>query len=105
VTVSLLHVVDPDEAAAGREFLAEWAEGHGLGDAELRVETGDPETVIGEVGAEYSLVIVGATERGLLSRIVRGSLAFDAVEALDTPVLLTERPSTRSLVERLFGSR
>jgi len=105
VNVSLLHVVDGGGEAAGREFLRDWAAGHQLSDAERHVETGDVETVIERMGAEYGLVILGATERGLLSRIVRGSLVFDAVEALDTPVLLTERPSERSLRERLFGSR
>ena len=103
--VSLLHVVDEGGEASGREFLAGWAEGHGLGDADLRVETGDVEAAIGRVGEGYDLVIVGATERGLLSRIVRGSLALEAVERLDTPVLLAERPSARSLRERLFGGR
>jgi nucleotide-binding universal stress UspA family protein len=100
---SLLHVVDEGDEQSGREFLAAWADGHGLGDAELRVETGDVEETIGRVGEGYDLVIVGATERGLLSRIVRGSLAFETVETLDTPVLLAERPSSRSLWERLFG--
>jgi len=105
VDVSLLHVVEPEEEDAGREFLRDWADGHGLTDADLQIETGDVGATIGDVGDDYSLVIVGATERGLLSRIVRGSLAFDAIEALDTPVLLTERPSARSLWARLFGSR
>ena len=103
--VSLLHVVASGEEEAGRTFLSEWAEGHQLGSAELRIESGDVETVIGELGSEYSLVIIGATERGLLSRIIRGSLAFDTIERLETPVLLTERPSSRSLRERIFGSR
>jgi nucleotide-binding universal stress UspA family protein len=103
--VSLLHVVDPGEEASGREFLADWAAGHGLDDAELRVETGDVEAAIGRVGESYDLVIVGATERGLLSRIARGSLAYETIETLDTPVLLAERPSGRSLWERLFGGR
>jgi len=103
--VSLLHVVASGEEEAGRTFLSEWAEGHQLGSAELRIESGDVETVIGELGSEYSLVIIGATERGLLSRIIRGSLAFDTIERLETPVLLTERPSSRSLRERVFGSR
>jgi nucleotide-binding universal stress UspA family protein len=105
VTVSLLHVVDPGGEDAGREFLTEWAEGHGLADADLRIETGDVETQIGRIGREYSMVILGATERGLLSRVIRGSLAFDTIEGLDTPVLLAERPSERSLRERLFGRR
>jgi len=50
-------------------------------------------------------VIVGATERGLLSRIVRGSLAFATIERLETPVLLAERPSGRSFLDRLLGRR
>jgi len=105
VDVSLLHVVDDGGEEAGHEFLTGWAAGHGLDDAELRVETGDVEETIGRLGPGYSLVIVGATERGLLSRVVRGSLAFDTIERLDTPVLLAERPSRRSLRERLFGRR
>jgi amino acid transporter/nucleotide-binding universal stress UspA family protein len=105
VDVSLLHVVDSGGEEAGREFLTDWAAGHQLDDAELRVETGDIEAIIGDVGTEYSLVIIGATERGLLSRIIRGSLVFDTIKTLDVPVLLTERPSGRSLRERLFGGR
>jgi len=105
VDISLLHIVDSGEEDAGRTFLSEWAESHQLGNAALRIESGDVETVIGELGSEYSLVIIGATERGLLSRIIRGSLAFDTIQRLETPVLLTERPSSRSLRERIFGRR
>ncbi|MFC7021295.1 MULTISPECIES: amino acid permease [Haloarcula] len=105
VDVSLLHIVDDGEEAAGREFLSDWADGHQLGDAELLIETGDVETAIGTVGSAYSLVIIGATERGLLSRIVRDSLAFETLETLETPVLLAERPSSRTLRERIFGRR
>ena len=103
VDVSLLHVVESGKEDAGRSFLSEWAEGHQLENAELRIEAGDVETIIGQLGSEYSLVIIGATERGLLSRIIRGSLAFDTIERLETPVLLTERPSSRSVRERIFG--
>jgi amino acid transporter/nucleotide-binding universal stress UspA family protein len=105
VDVSLLHIVDSGGEESGREFLTDWAASHQLADADLRVEAGDVETTIGKVGSEYSLVIIGATERGLLSRIVRGSLVFDTIDRLDTPVLLTERPSSRSLRERVFGRR
>ncbi|WP_138004812.1 amino acid permease [Halalkalirubrum salinum] len=103
VDVSLLHIVDAGQEDEGRTFLREWAAGHQLADAELRIETGDVEATIARLGADYSLVIVGATERGLLSRIIRGSLVFDTIKNLDTPVLLAERPSSRSLWERLFG--
>ncbi|NHN42625.1 amino acid permease [Halorubellus sp. JP-L1] len=105
VDVSLLHVVDPGDETAGREFLADWAASHDLSDAELLVNSGDVETEIRHVGAEYGMVIVGATERGLLSRVVRGSLAMDAIERLDVPVLLAERPTSRSVRDRLFGRR
>ncbi|MDB2225007.1 universal stress protein [Halorubrum ezzemoulense] len=103
--VSLLHVVDEGEAASGREFLTDWADGHGLGDVDLRVETADIGATIERIGEGYDLVVVGATERGLLSRVVRGSLASAAIQRLDTSVLLAERPSSRSLRERLIGGR
>ncbi|MFW5963591.1 MAG: amino acid permease [Natronomonas sp.] len=103
--VSLLYVAEEGEEDAGRTFLTEWADDHGLSGATIHVETGDVQDAIGRIGAEHSLVVIGATERGLLSRIVRGSLAFDVLERLDTPVLLAERPSSRSLRERLFGRR
>jgi amino acid transporter/nucleotide-binding universal stress UspA family protein len=103
--VSLLYVAEEGEEDAGRAFLAEWADDHDLPGATIHVESGDVQDAIGRIGAEHSLVVIGATERGLLSRIVRGSLAFDVLERLDTPVLLAERPSSRSLLERLFGRR
>jgi len=105
VDVSLLHVVSAGEEEAGREFLQTWSADHGLADAELRVEAGDVESVIGRLSEEYDLVLIGATDRGLLSRIVRDSLAFDIIDSLETPVLLAERPTRRSLRQRLFGRR
>ena len=101
--VSLLHAVDAGEETQGREFLTGWADDHSLPDAEILVEAGGVGDVLGRIGDDYSLVIVGATDRGLLSRIVSGSLVIDAVETLETPVLLAERPSARSIRERLFG--
>jgi hypothetical protein len=80
-----------------------WLADHELSDADLLVETGDVETAIGDAAADRSLVIVGATERGLLSRIVGGSLNLSVLDDLDTAVLLAERPHERSLWERLFG--
>jgi nucleotide-binding universal stress UspA family protein len=105
VDVSLLHVVSAGEEAAGREFLREWAADHQLADAALHVETGEVESVIGRLSADYDLVLIGATDRGLVSRIVRDSPALDIIESLETPVLLAERPTPRSLKERLFGRR
>ncbi|WP_115891743.1 amino acid permease [Haloferax sp. Atlit-48N] len=99
--ISVLHVAD--EVAAGREFLEQWVAEHDLHGVEQLVETGDVETVIGEAAADKSLVLVGATETGLLSRLVGGSLALSVLDDLETTVLLAERPRRRSLRERLFG--
>jgi amino acid transporter/nucleotide-binding universal stress UspA family protein len=99
--VSVLHVAD--DVASGRAFLEEWVADHGLTDVELLVETGDVEAAIGDAATDKSLVLVGATERGLVSRIVGGSLTLSVLDDLDTTVLLAERPRTRSIRERLFG--
>ncbi|WP_423995340.1 formate/nitrite transporter family protein [Halorubrum trapanicum] len=104
--VTLLHVVDgPENRGEGELFLANWAEEHGLEDAEFVVDDGgDVETGICDAAADKTLVIIGATEKGLLSRLVSNSLHLDVIHDVDASVLLTERPSSRSLRERLFGS-
>ena len=104
--VTLLHVVDgPENRGRGEAFLANWAADHGLEDAELVVDdAGDVEDGICRAAADKTLVIIGATEKGLLSRLVSNSLHLDVIHDVDASVLLTERPSSRSLRERLFGS-
>jgi nucleotide-binding universal stress UspA family protein len=104
--VTLLHVVDgPENRGRGESFLANWAADHGLEDAELVVDdAGDVEDGICRAAGDKTLVIIGATEKGLLSRLVSNSLHLDVIHDVDASVLLTERPSSRSLRERLFGS-
>ena len=101
--VTLLHVADEGEAAEAEAFLEDWAADQDLAEATLRVETGDVEAAIERAAADASLLVVGATERGLLSRLVRGSLVLDVVEEVDCSVVMAEQRRRRSLRERLFG--
>ncbi|MEZ3114433.1 amino acid permease [Halobaculum sp. MBLA0147] len=99
--VTLLHVADDEDR--GVAFMDDWARDHGLSDVNIRVETGDTEAAIERAARDATMVLLGATERGLLSRIVDGSAVIDVAENLDCSVVLAERPTGRSLRERLFG--
>ncbi|GAB3673819.1 amino acid permease [Halopiger thermotolerans] len=103
--ITLLHVVDDErERADGEAFLTEWAADHDLEDAGIRIDaSGDVEAAIADEAAAHSLLIIGATERGLLSRLLRGSVAYDVIDEVDCSVILAERPTSRSLRDRLFG--
>ncbi|MFC7155157.1 formate/nitrite transporter family protein [Halomarina halobia] len=103
--ITLLHVVDgPDEREAGERFLADWATEHDLDDAALAVDdSGDVEGAIAREAADHTLLLIGATDRGLLSRLLTDSLHFDVVNDTNRSVLLVERAIERTLRERLFG--
>ncbi len=105
-SVELLHVVDgPGEREAGEQFLADWAVEQDLAEATMTVDdSGDLETAIENAAEDASLVIMGATERGLLSRLVSDSLHMDVIDDVDVSVLMAERKGG-GILERLFGRR
>jgi formate/nitrite transporter FocA (FNT family)/nucleotide-binding universal stress UspA family protein len=104
--ITLLHVVDgPAQREAGETFLAEWAEGHDLADAPRLVDdSGDIEAAIEREAADHTMVMMGATEQGILARLITDSLHLNVVDEVDSTVVLAERESDRSLAERLFGA-
>ena len=103
--ITLLHVVGGESARGGGErFLEDWAERMDLDDAKLEVAvSSDLEAAIGAAADEHTLLLIGASERGLLSRLVRRSLIYDVVERVDSSVLLAETKQDRSLLDRLIG--
>src|SRR6056297_2157436 len=104
--ITLLHVVDgPDQREAGNRFLDEWADGHDLADTTQIVDdSGHVEDAIERAAADHSMVMLGATEQGILSRLVTDSLHLNVVDEVDSTVVLAERATDRSLTERLFGA-
>ena len=103
--VELLHVVaDEADRRAGEAYLSDWAESHDLEDVTITVDAGDIESAIADAATDATMLMIGATEEGLLSRVASDSLHLDVVDNVDCSVVLAERPSDRSLRQRLFGT-
>lgn len=101
--VTVLHV--DDDLETGRTFLASWVAEHGLGDAAQRIESGDVEAAIEAAAREHTMILIGATQAGVLTRLARGSLVLDVLHDVECSVLITERKTERGLLERVFRRR
>jgi len=99
--ITLLHVAD--SVSEGEAFLEEWAADQGLSNPTFQVETGDVNEEIVGAAEDTSLVIVGASERGLLTRLLRGSPAQQIVDSVDCSVILAEKHHDRSILEKILG--
>jgi len=103
--VTLLRVAPgPDGSEAARTFLEEWAAEHDLEDATIDVDdSGDVEGAIAARFDDHTMLLVGATEQGLLSRLVTDSLHFGKITEFDGSIVLAEAATARGLWRRLFG--
>lgn len=97
--VTLLHV---NNDADGTSFLDTWADDHDLHDSMKRIESGNIETAIASAAKQHTMIIIGATEAGVLSRLARGSLTIDVLNDVDCSVLIAERKTDRGLIDRVF---
>ena len=105
--ITLLHVTDdPETEPTDAEQLSTWAQAHDLGDARRIVTVSDSvDAAIAAEARNHSLLMLGATEEGLLSRLTGDVGALDVVEQVDISVILAETTHKRSFMERLFGAR
>ncbi|QSG09626.1 Nucleotide-binding protein, UspA family [Halapricum desulfuricans] len=105
--VTLLYVADgPEDAEDGQQFLENWAIDHGLEDAEMIVdESGEIEAAIEREAEDHTMLFLGASERGVLARLVRNTLHLDILDEVEASVVIAERSNGRSLWRRLFGRR
>jgi len=105
--LTLMHVVEEErERQRGENFLEQWAEAHEFESAERRIEVAaDGYEAIRAASDDYSLVVLGASERGLLERLTRRGGLGDLVDRLPVSVLMAQPARPRSLWERLFGRR
>lgn len=105
-SITLLSVARTEgERERATEDLRNWAIDHGLEDGSQVVETGDVEAAIERGAQDHSMILIGATEQGLLSRTVSETLHYDIISETGRTVLMAERPTDRSFLERLFKRR
>jgi nucleotide-binding universal stress UspA family protein len=105
--LTLLNVTDDSNGRADHETaLDQWAEAHGLDETTRIVDVSESvDAAIAARAQDHTLLILGATEQGLLARLTGDLGALEVVEKVDCSVILAETAYERSFVERLFGAR
>ena len=103
-SITLLSVVeDETDRERAETILANWAIDHELEDSTQVIETGSIESAIERGARDHTMILVGATESGLLSRLASDSLYVDNITETERSVVLAERPAERGLLDRLRG--
>ncbi|MFW5965556.1 MAG: formate/nitrite transporter family protein [Halodesulfurarchaeum sp.] len=101
-SITLLTVVEDEEERKRAETeLENWAIDHDLDGESFLIETGSIEEAIGRGTAEHTMVLVGASEEGLLDRLVSDTLYLDSISDSDRTIVLAERASERTLLAKL----
>lgn len=97
-------VIRAAQEATQARLEAQVAKAAGSAKVEVRVAAGPPDVAIIEVAEEVGadLVMVGATERGTLSRTVLGTTAGRVLRASSAPVLVNRRPDSKLIRRVLF---
>jgi len=104
-SITLQHVTAKPDPEPAQDELAEWARAHGLGDTARVVDVNDSvDEAIAARAREHTMLILGASEAGLLSRLTGNLGPLEVIESVDISVLLAEKAHDRSLKERLFGT-
>jgi len=71
----------------------------------LRVESGDVERAIERASDDATLLVIGATEEGLLRRLVSRSLVPTSSTTWTVRSSWPRKHRSRGLLERLFGGQ
>ena len=87
--------LDAETASHQREVVVEDAEAAGLPDPEVVVRSGDVVHEICTAAIRYAvdLIVVGAQDRSLVSRLLVPSVSRSVVRAADRPVLVVPEPA------------
>lgn len=106
--LTLVHVADASDAPARqaaadglRALAAEIAQRTGLA-VEARLETGDPTERVTEAALDAGLLVVGATSRNPLQRLVLGTTAERLLRRSLRPVLVVKRPQAGQPYRRVL---